>query len=184
MEREQAMREDIEITLLTRIGDLLEAYPSLEEVLVRYAPAFEKLRNPILRRTIARVATVQRAAAVAGVDPRDLLLELRRAAGQSDGLAVERRDAQGERATWPAPPHWMIDQEPNATFDADALLAAGEVPLTRVGQAARELPEGGVVRMTSTFRPEPLLEALEKQGLRVYLRQVASGGFEILVTAS
>ena len=38
----------------TTIGALLEAYPELEGILVEMAPAFAKLRNPVVRRTVAQ----------------------------------------------------------------------------------------------------------------------------------
>jgi hypothetical protein len=40
----------------TTVGALLEAYPELERVLMEMAPAFAKLRNPVVRRTVAKVA--------------------------------------------------------------------------------------------------------------------------------
>lgn len=42
-----------------RVAELLDAYPALEPVLVAQAPAFARLRNPVLRRTVARVATLE-----------------------------------------------------------------------------------------------------------------------------
>jgi hypothetical protein len=48
------------------VGALLEAYPELESVLVEMAPAFAKLRNPVVRRTVAKVAGVADPTAVAG----------------------------------------------------------------------------------------------------------------------
>lgn len=44
------------ITPKTRVGDLLEVYPSLEPVLMDLAPVFKKLQNPVLRRTVGKVA--------------------------------------------------------------------------------------------------------------------------------
>ena len=42
----------------TTVGAMIEAYPELESVLVEMAPAFAKLRNPVVRRTVAKVATL------------------------------------------------------------------------------------------------------------------------------
>ena len=67
------MNEKLKITPLTRIGDLLDAFPELDDVLIGLAPAFSKLKNPILRRTVAKVATVQKAASIAGIDAEALL---------------------------------------------------------------------------------------------------------------
>ena len=49
----------ITISPKTKVGELLDAYPELEPVLMAMSPAFEKLKNPVLRKTVARVATLQ-----------------------------------------------------------------------------------------------------------------------------
>ena len=49
----------ITISPKTKVGELLDAYPELENVLMAMSPAFEKLKNPILRKTVAKVATLQ-----------------------------------------------------------------------------------------------------------------------------
>ena len=48
----------------TTVGAMIEAYPELESVLVEMAPAFAKLRNPVVRRTVAKVATLEQAARI------------------------------------------------------------------------------------------------------------------------
>jgi hypothetical protein len=55
------------ITPKTKIQDLLVAYPALEEVLIELAPPFQKLKNPVLRKTIARVTSLSQAASVGGI---------------------------------------------------------------------------------------------------------------------
>jgi len=76
------------ITPQTRVGAILAAYPELEKALLEFSPHFEKLKNPILRKTVARVATLETAAATAGVNVADLVAHLRRAAGV-DGVSVD-----------------------------------------------------------------------------------------------
>ena len=48
------------------------------------SPAFEKLKNPILRKTVAKVATLQQVAVVGGVNIDEMIRVLRRSAGQDD----------------------------------------------------------------------------------------------------
>ena len=55
------------ITPATKVAELLESWPELEEALVAQAPAFRRLKNPVLRRTVARVATLEQAAGVGGI---------------------------------------------------------------------------------------------------------------------
>ena len=45
------------------------------------APAFAKLRNPVVRRTVAKIATLEQAAKIGGVDLQAMILKLRAAAG-------------------------------------------------------------------------------------------------------
>jgi len=77
------MTAKLAITPATRVAELLEAYPDLEELLIQQAPAFKALKNPILRRTVAKVATLEKAAQVAGIPARQLVSALRQAVGQA-----------------------------------------------------------------------------------------------------
>lgn len=41
------------ITPETKLKDILDTYPELERVLLEISPAFAKLQNPLLRKTVA-----------------------------------------------------------------------------------------------------------------------------------
>lgn len=172
-------RPRIPITPATRVAALLESWPELEDALVAQAPAFRRLKNPVLRRTVAHVATLEQAAAVGGVPVRELVAALRRAAG------IEAADAEAgpsDAGAPQAPPDWLDPARVVATLDADALLDAGEVPLNLVSARARTLGPGDLLRVESGFRPVPLLEALGRQGCRWFARETAPGRFETFVT--
>ncbi|WBF69038.1 DUF438 domain-containing protein [Desulfovibrio subterraneus] len=64
----------MEIRQETNILDITKAYPFLVDALAEYNGAFEKLRNPVLRNTLGRVATLGQAAAMGQVKPLDLLM--------------------------------------------------------------------------------------------------------------
>src|SRR5437899_586498 len=68
----------------TTVGALLDAYPDAENVLIDLAPAFARLRNPVVRRTVAKVATLEQAAKIGGVSLHVLIQRLRAFTGQSD----------------------------------------------------------------------------------------------------
>ena len=65
----------------TTVGALLEAYPELEGVLVGMAPVFAKLRNPVIRRTVAKVAALEQAAKIGDVSLQAMIVRLRDATG-------------------------------------------------------------------------------------------------------
>jgi hypothetical protein len=176
-----------------KVAELIEWWPELEEVLIAQAPAFRRLKNPVLRRTVARVATLEQAAGVGGVPVRELVAALRRAAGQDAGSEGSGHSAHGPAgpssgaggaASPEAPPDWVAAGRVVESLDADALLDAGEVPLGRVNARARTLRDGELLRIESGFRPAPLVDALAKQGFRVCVRESAPGRFETLVASA
>ena len=77
------MADYLEINPTVTVHELLETYPQLENVLIELAPPFKKLNNPMLRRSVAKVATLKHIAVVGGIPLDDLVDKLREAAGQS-----------------------------------------------------------------------------------------------------
>lgn len=147
----------------TKVGALLETYPELEATLIACAPAFAKLKNPVLRRTVARLATLEQAARIGGISVRDLVRRLREAAGQGAG-EVDEPPASAVAE----PPAWLEGDRIRLRLDADAILAAGDHPLAKVRQALASVQPGEIVELASSFRPEPLIDALASAGLLVY----------------
>jgi len=66
----------MEINANTKIDGLLKEYPFLQDFLVRLSPKFKGLRNPIMRKTIGKVATLSKVAGVGGLDLDDFLTAL------------------------------------------------------------------------------------------------------------
>lgn len=161
------------ITPETKVGELLEAYPELEETLVGLAPAFSRLKNPILRKTVARVATLAQAARVGGVEVRTLVGTLRQAAGLPGEPTAAGAAAAGE--VLEAPPAWHDEAGVAATIDADAILAKGDHPLGAVKGAAAALPKGGELLLLSSFLPAPLVDAMRKKGFETASWRAADG---------
>lgn len=167
------------ITPAMKVGELLESYPGLEPVLIAQAPAFARLKNPILRRTVARVATLQQAAVVGGLEVRALVAALRRAAGQPTDEASLDSGGVGMADVFASErPNWVDPRRLRGVVDADALLARGRVPLPAVAEHARALGPGDVLRVDAAFRPVPLVDALLKQGFRCWVRQARPNRFE------
>ena len=151
------------ITPAMKVGELLEHYPELEERLVALAPAFEKLRNPLLRKTVAKVATLEQAARIGGVTIGSLVAALR----------GEREDLDCEASAPPAAEPGGI--APGDIIDLDAQLEAGVHPLGDVLDAVRSLSPGQSLELVSSFRPEPLIEHLRREQVRVHESRSADG---------
>lgn len=153
------------ITPDTTVAALLEAHPELEHVLVGMAPPFAKLRNPVLRRTIARVTTLRRAAEVGGLSPRELVGRLRAAAGLDPAFEADHvEDDAAPAGAVARRPGWTREADVRWTADADALLGGGREPLAEIGRRASGLEPGACGVLVSSFVPAPLLEWLRGRG--------------------
>jgi len=168
-----------EITFETKIADLLNDYEGMKDILIEINPKFKKLNNPILRRTIAKVAGVRQAAIVGGMEPVELLNRLREAVGQPP---VEVNDTDKEKHDEVAP-EW-IKHEAVVTLDANALLDADKNPLAEVRKALRSIKPGELVSIVSDFRPEPLIEAFTEAGHEVYSQEIDPSHFLTFIKKS
>lgn len=167
------------ITPETKVGDLLAAYPALEETLVSMAPAFAKLKNPVLRRTVARVATLAQAARVGGVDVREMVTSLRRAAGLGGEPSADEAAAAGD--VLDTVPEWLDEARVVARLDADEILARGDHPLGAVQGVAAALPRGGQILLTSGFFPAPLVDAMRGRGFQTASYRAGDGRIATLL---
>jgi hypothetical protein len=60
----------------TKIDDLLQKYPFLLDFLAGLSPRYSKLKSPIMRKTIGRVATLRQVADFGEISPADLLSKI------------------------------------------------------------------------------------------------------------
>lgn len=77
------------ITPSTNVAELLERYPGLVDVLLGIAPTFKNLTNPVMRKTMARFATLETAANTAKMPVEELIRKLRAAVGEEQRGSVE-----------------------------------------------------------------------------------------------
>jgi hypothetical protein len=159
------------ITPRTKVSELLEAYPELEQVLIAYLPAFKKLRSPVLRRTVARVTTLQQAATVGNVSVQDLINRLRKEVGQdlysgesAPGYATEQ-------------PDWYLKERVVSEFDAREMLAAGEQPVNQVMADLNSLDAGAIYKLIAPFVPAPLVDKASSLGLAHWIQRMGDEEF-------
>lgn len=154
----------LKITPKTKIGELLEAYPELESVLTGMSPVFEKLKNPVLRRTVARVATIQQISVVGGIPVEEIITRLRKETGQSGDANeyVEEELSSGE------PPLWFNKSMVTQHYDATPVINSGESPMNEVLSRAASLRKGEIMELKTPFVPAPILDMLKNKKFRVY----------------
>lgn len=161
------------ITPKTKVIQLIETWPQLEEVLIGYVPAFSKLKNPVLRKTVARIATLQQAASVGNVRVEDLVNRLRKEVGQD--LLAENEDTSYNTVR----PWWFDENRLHGELDAREMLAAGEHPVTQVMADLKQLPPGKMYRLTAPFLTAPLIDKASSVSLSHWVNEVSDQEYEI-----
>jgi len=151
--------EPLIITPRTKVYELLQAYPELEDVLIELAPVFKKLKNPVLRRTIARVTTLQHASQVGDVPVHVLVNTLREKVGQ-DSLEGLKASTGGQNEK----PSWLLEDRIVKRLDARPIIEEGGHPLGEVLTGVGDLKSGEIYELITPFLPAPLIERVVAQG--------------------
>ena len=147
------------ITPDSRLGELLERWPALEQVLVELSPHFQALRNPVLRRTVAKVATLRQVSKVSGVALGTLVERLRAGAGLAPAAFADEAGGAAH-----ARPDWARPEAAARTHDARPAIAAGEHPMARVMADLAALGAGEVYVLVTPFVPAPLVDLAREKG--------------------
>jgi len=147
------------ITPKTRIGELLDAYPELESVLLELTPAFKKLKNPVLRKTIGKVATLQQAASLGNIPVTELINTLRTEVGQQ----LFEGEASDSEINYKQP-DWYDPDKLSVSFNASPLIDSGENPMQEVLAHLELTNTGEIFSLTTPFVPAPIIELISKKG--------------------
>lgn len=166
------MSEKLLISPKTKIGELLDAYPALESVLMEVAPAFNKLKNPILRKTVAKVTTVAQAARIGELPVTEFVQRLRREVGQPD-FRDSDQDGTSERHRTD-PPGWFDESAVVETFDARPEIDAGKQPMGQVLRDLDKLEDGQIYAVIAPFEPAPLIDKATARGFVSYTVSVGA----------
>jgi len=156
----------VAITPDSKIGELLERWPALEDVLVELSPHFKALRNPVLRRTVAKVATVRQVSQVSGVSLGVLVERLRAAVGAPGACAGAAASEPGAAAG--SRPHWADTSRVARSHDLRATIEAGRHPMPEVMQSLAQLSPDEVYEIVTPFVPAPLLDLAREKGFEAY----------------
>jgi hypothetical protein len=116
------------------------------------APPFKKLKNPFLRRSVVRVASLRQAAAVVRLTVSTIVNTLRSAVGHP---ALTIRGAASDADYFTVQPDWVDLNRVVATVDEPEDTRDGEMPLNRVIREATRLEQGDAQELITTFLPAP-----------------------------
>lgn len=154
---------NIEITPSTKVNDLLDAYPEIEEILIGIAPPFKKLENKFLRKSVAKVATIKHIASVGNVPLNELINKLREAVGQP-----KTNDSYEDENYFSDRPEWFSVDKISLSLNEESLKDNNKMTLVTILQEARNVKKGEIVELTTSFLPAPGLDKMKAKGYSVW----------------
>jgi hypothetical protein len=135
--------------------EIFNNFPGLEARLIEIVPTFKKLKNPVLRKTVAKIATVQQAAAIANIPVNELVNILRTEANQE----LENLDQNPDSHTYNfKEPNWLDKTRIVNSLDLSAFLDAGEHPIHQVVADLKKLGKDDIFEVLAPFLPAPLID--------------------------
>lgn len=163
-------KERLEITPNITIHRLLEAYPELEDVLISIAPPFKKLKNPFLRKSVAKIATIRHASSVANLPLNELVAKLRVAVGQE--LSPE---SYSDRNYLEEEPDWFSIDKIAATIDESDVGGEDKMTIAYVLEAARDLEKESIIELLTDFVPAPGIDVMKSKGYETWSKREEDG---------
>ncbi|GLV47251.1 hypothetical protein TJA_04240 [Thermus sp. LT1-2-5] len=151
-----------------KVAEVLRRWPELLEVFLEASPAFHKLKNPLLRRTMPSLVTVAQAARIGGLAPEELVARLNRA------LGVEARPSMplAEESLLGTPPPAWLSAPVGFHLDVRPILEGGGEPFPNIMAAVKEVGPGERLVLEVLFEPVPLYKVLAKQGFLAWCEQL------------
>ncbi len=172
------MTDRVPIDGSMKVAALLDSYPELEDVLIGIAPPFKKLRNPVLRRSVAKVASLRQAAAVARIPAVDLINRLRAEVGQPP---IDQADSSEDTAYLGPRPAWFDEANVVESIDEQSLPDDGPMPLVTLLKRAKDLKGSQIIELRTDFLPAPGIDAMRNKGFLVWTIETGPGKFRTYV---
>lgn len=167
--------EKLIITPKTKIYDLLEAYPELEETLLSSAPEFKKLRNPVLRKTITRITNIGQAATIGGLKVEELVNRLREKVGQG---GLDQPDFIDTKYTT-VKPEWFKQEVIVETIDIREMLDRGEQPVHAVMASLKKLNHGEILELIAPFIPAPAIDKSLSLDYKHWIQELSKEDYRV-----
>jgi hypothetical protein len=166
-------KKNLIITPKTKVLELIETYPEMEDILIEIAPAFKKLKNPVLRKTVAKIATLQQAASIGGIKTEELINRLRKEVGQENITGDAGVEYNYKK------PAWFAEEKITKRFNASEMLAAGEHPVNQVIADLKQLEEGNIYLLVAPFLTAPLIDKATSLNLKHWVDRRSDEEFHI-----
>ena len=154
---------NIEIKPSTKVYDLLKAYPELEETLIGIAPPFKKLRNPVLRKSIGKIATLKNISSVGNIPLDELINKIQKAVGQA-----VTDDHYEDEEYFKDKPDWFSTDRITVSINEEKSKDKDQMTIVAILKAVKNLKKGAIIELITTFLPAPGIDTMKSKNYSVW----------------
>jgi len=152
-------KKKFEITPSTTVHKLLGAYPELEDKLIALAPPFQKLRNPALRKSVAKVATLKNIASVGNIPLTELINKINQEVGQPGSAEVFE-----DEIYFTPQPAWFSADKVSLSLVEGEVGDKDKMIVVALLREAKKLKDGEILELITTFLPAPGIDSMKAKG--------------------
>lgn len=145
----------------TKISKIINDTPAAIDAIVSISKHFEKLRIPILRKTLASRVTIKQAAKIGGVKVTDFFEKLKPLGFTFDNNGINTSEEIKNTEIKSAQ---KLSFEKTIDLDVRGILKQNKDPFNDIMKALETLPFDHALNIINTFEPTPLINILAKKG--------------------
>lgn len=153
----------------TKISKIISNNPEAIEKIVSLSKHFEKLRIPILRKTLASRVSIKQAAKIGGVRVQVFFEKLAPLGFTYDSSMIPKIEPPEERKEDKTENHFF---ENIVELDVREMLRQNKDPFNLIMDTLEKLPKNGTLNIINTFEPIPLINILSKKGYIHYVNPI------------
>ena len=116
----------------------------------------------MLRKSVAKVATLKHISAVGGIPLIELIRKLQIATGQS-----VTQDSFDDEEYYSSRPDWLSFDRISISIDEEKLEDHDRMTLVAILEKAKDLKKGDIIELVTTFLPAPGIDTMRLKGYSV-----------------
>jgi len=159
----------------TKISDLIKHNEESIDAIVSINKMFKKLKNPVLRKILAKRVSISDAAKVGGAKVEDFYRILKPLGFEVETEKIEKEEKPNTQNNFIKMDVNKIDPSTIVELDVRDEIAGGNDPFVIIMDAIKKLPEGNTLKLINVFEPVPLINKLNKKGYESFVDSSQDG---------
>jgi uncharacterized protein (DUF2249 family) len=159
----------------TRVSELINYNEDSIDAIASINKLFKKLKNPVLRKVLAKRVSISDAAKVGGAKVEDFYKVLKPLGFESETIDFAKEEKPNTQYKFNNMNIENIDPQTITELDVRDEIAGGNDPFAIIMDAIKVLPEGNTLKLINVFEPIPLINKLNKKGYESFVDSSQAG---------